>query len=92
MPVESTAPTVRTWGRLAGYSGGFPFWRLFPAAATTSVPAAWVTATIRSISGFLISEPRLRLTTPWPTWIAASRPRMTSPAVIPSPDGLASQK
>ena len=64
MPFESTAPTVRTWGRLAGYSGGFPFWRLFPAAATMRMPAACVTATIRSISGFLISEPRLRFTTP----------------------------
>ena len=36
MAFESREPTVRTWGRLAGYSAGFPFWRLFPAAATTS--------------------------------------------------------
>ena len=46
-----------------------------------------VTAIIRSRSGFRTSEPRLRFTTPGPWWIAALRPRMTSPAVIPMPGG-----
>src|SRR5438093_11118812 len=44
-PDWSMAPAVRTWGRLAGYSNGLPSSRLFPAAATTRVPDAKLTAT-----------------------------------------------
>ncbi len=78
-------------GRLAGYSSGLPPVRLLPAAATTSEPELTVTATIASSSGFCTGEPRLRLMTPGPFLIAASRPSTTSPTVMPVPSGLASQ-
>src|SRR6266511_288181 len=90
-PDWSIAPAVRTWGRLAGYSSGLPFVRLLPAAATTSDPERTVTATIASSSEFLTGEPRLRLITPGPLWIAASSPAIPAPTVMPPPNGLASQ-
>jgi len=85
------APTVSTCGRLAGYSSGLPAVRLLPAAATTTEPEPIAYAIIASNNWTLVCEPRLRLITLGPFRIAASSPLMTSPALIPSPNGLASQ-
>ena len=79
-PSGSVAPTVTTWGRLAGYEAGLPRSPSLPEAATRIVPRAKTSATI-SASRFERGPPRLTLTMPGPRAAACSSPAMTSALV-----------
>ena len=86
----SVAPIVSTCAKEAGYDGGLPSCRPFPAEATTSEPEPKADRIACSSIGSRSPPPRLRLITPGPWAIAEESPAISSPTVS-TPDGLASQ-